>query len=181
PLAVMFCLPFAMVGGFASLAISRQTLSIFSIMAIILLIGLAAKNAILLVDRALKNRDERQMDLVEAFKEAVATRIRPIFMTTAAMVFGMLPVAMGLGSAGEMKSAMGVVLIGGLVFSMVVTMIIVPVAFLSVDSVRSRVLRPRGARDTEGRSNGTSRNGSGNNGTWGAAMPSDRRREKINA
>jgi predicted RND superfamily exporter protein len=70
----------------------------------------------------------------------VATRIRPIFMTTAAMVFGMLPVAMGLGSAGEMKSAMGIVLIGGLVFSMVVTMIIVPVAFLSVDKLRSKVM-----------------------------------------
>jgi hydrophobe/amphiphile efflux-1 (HAE1) family protein len=143
PLAVMFSLPFAMVGGFASLAISRQSLSIFSIMAIILLIGLAAKNAILLVDRALKNREERDMDLVDAFKEAVATRIRPIFMTTAAMVFGMLPVAMGLGSAGEMKSAMGIVLIGGLVFSMAVTMVIVPVAFLSIDRLRSKVMRPK--------------------------------------
>ncbi len=64
-------------------------------------------------------------------------------MTTAAMVFGMLPVAMGLGSAGEMKSAMGIVLIGGLVFSMVVTMIIVPVAFLTVDGLRRRVMRPK--------------------------------------
>ncbi|HTP30339.1 MAG TPA: efflux RND transporter permease subunit [Anaeromyxobacteraceae bacterium] len=143
PLAVMFCLPFAMVGGFVSLAVARQTLNIFSIMAIILLMGLAAKNAILLVDRALKNRDQRGMDLVSAFKEAVATRIRPIVMTTAAMVFGMLPVALGLGSAGEMKSAMGIVLIGGLVISMAVTMVIVPVSFLAVDKLRSRVLRPK--------------------------------------
>jgi len=141
PLAVMFSLPFAMVGGFVSLAITRQTLNTFSIMSIILLMGLAAKNAILLVDRALKNNKERDMDYVEAFKEAVKTRIRPIGMTTAAMVFGMLPVALGLGSAGEMKSAMGVVLIGGLIFSMVVTMIIVPVSFLAVEKIRNRMIR----------------------------------------
>ena len=148
PLAVMFSLPFAMVGGFVALAVARQTLNIFSIMAIILLMGLAAKNAILLVDRALRNRDQRGMDLVAAFKEAVATRIRPIVMTTAAMVFGMLPVALGLGSAGEMKSAMGIVLIGGLVISMAVTMVIVPVSFLAVDKLRSRVVRPKASLES---------------------------------
>lgn len=148
PLAVMFCLPFAMVGGFVSLAISHQTLNIFSIMSIILLIGLAAKNAILLVDRAIRNHEDNGMDFVAAFKEAMTTRIRPIFMTTAAMVFGMLPVALGMGSAGEMKMAMGVVLIGGLLFSMVVTMIIVPVSFLSVDKIRSRFM-PKTAKKTE--------------------------------
>jgi len=142
PIAVMFCLPFAMIGGFVSLALTGQTLNIFSIMSIILLIGLSAKNAILLVDRAMKNHDDEGLGYADAFKEAVATRIRPIVMTTAAMVFGMLPVALGLGSAGEMKTAMGVVLIGGLVFGMVVTMIIVPVTFLSFESVRSRFVRP---------------------------------------
>ncbi len=142
PLAVMFCLPFAMIGGFVSLALTGQTLNIFSIMSIILLIGLSAKNAILLVDRAIKNHEGEGMPYVDAFKEAVTTRIRPIVMTTAAMVFGMMPVAMGLGSAGEMKTAMGVVLIGGLIFGMVVTMIIVPVTFLSFESVRSRFVRP---------------------------------------
>ncbi len=144
PLAVIACLPFAMIGGFFALAITRQSLNIFSILALILLLGLTAKNAILLVDRALKNRDQRGMEAKAAFKEAVSTRIRPIFMTTLAMVFGMLPVAFGLGSAGEMKSAMGIVLIGGLIVGMLVTMVIVPVTFLAVERIKSRL--GRGAR-----------------------------------
>jgi HAE1 family hydrophobic/amphiphilic exporter-1 len=142
PLAVMACLPFAMIGGFFSLAMTRQTLNILSILSLILLLGLTAKNAILLVDRALKNRDQRGIEASAAFREAVSTRIRPIFMTTLAMVFGMLPVALGLGSSGEMKKAMGVVLIGGLVFGMLVTMVIVPVVFLAVESLKSRLYRP---------------------------------------
>jgi hydrophobic/amphiphilic exporter-1 (mainly G- bacteria), HAE1 family len=141
PLSVMFSLPFALIGGFFTLAITHQTLNIFSIMAMILLMGLTAKNAILLVDRALKNRDERHMDNVAALKEAVATRIRPIFMTTIAMVVGMLPIALGLGSAGEMKRAMGLVLIGGLVFGLLITMVVVPVVFLAVDSLKHRFVR----------------------------------------
>jgi hydrophobe/amphiphile efflux-1 (HAE1) family protein len=138
PLSVMFSLPFAMIGGFFALAITNQTLNVFSIMAMILLIGLAAKNAILLVDRALKNRDERKMDIMAAFREAVSTRIRPIVMTTAAMVVGMLPIALGMGSAGELKQAMGIELIGGLIFGLLVTMVIVPVSFLAVDSLKRR-------------------------------------------
>lgn len=141
PLSVIACLPFAMIGGFFSLAIARQTMNIFSILAILLLLGLTAKNAILLVDRALKNRDERGMSAIEAFREAVATRIRPIFMTTLAMIFGMTPVALGLGSGGEMKSAMGVVLIGGLLLGMVITMVIVPVVFLSVEGIKNKFKR----------------------------------------
>ena len=138
PLSVMFSLPFSMIGGFFALAATRLSLNIFSIMAVILLIGLAAKNAILLVDRALKNREERGMDTVEALREAVSARIRPIFMTTAAMVFGMLPLALGLGSAGEMKQTIGVVLIGGLVFGLLITMILVPVSFLAVEGLKLR-------------------------------------------
>jgi HAE1 family hydrophobic/amphiphilic exporter-1 len=145
PLAVIACLPFAMIGGFFALAITGQSLNIFSILALILLLGLTAKNAILLVDRALKNRASQGMSPTAAFKEAVSTRIRPIFMTTLAMVFGMLPVAFGLGSAGEMKSAMGIVLIGGLVFGMLVTMVIVPVTFLSVEGLKSRFYRRKPA------------------------------------
>jgi HAE1 family hydrophobic/amphiphilic exporter-1 len=143
PLSVMFSLPFAMIGGFFALAIFGQTLNIFSIMSMILLMGLSAKNAILLVDRALKNKNEQGMDYMDAFKEAVSTRIRPIFMTTIAMVVGMLPIALGLGSAGEMKQAMGTVLIGGLVFGLLVTMILVPVTFLSIDKIKNRFVHSK--------------------------------------
>jgi len=86
------------------------------------------------------------MSTVEALREAVSTRIRPIFMTTAAMVFGMLPLALGMGSAGEMKQAMGVVLIGGLVFGLLITMILVPVSFLAVEDLR---LARKGKHTTE--------------------------------
>jgi hydrophobic/amphiphilic exporter-1 (mainly G- bacteria), HAE1 family len=140
PLSIMFSLPFAMIGGFFALALTGQTLNIFSIMSMILLMGLSSKNAILLVDRALMNHAERGMAYTEAFKEAVGTRIRPIFMTTLTTIFGMLPIALGLGSAGEMKQAMGVVFIGGLTFSLIVTMIIVPVAFLIIDAVKTRLM-----------------------------------------
>jgi hydrophobic/amphiphilic exporter-1 (mainly G- bacteria), HAE1 family len=143
PLSVMFSLPFAMIGGFFSLALTKLTLNVYSIMAMILLIGLAAKNAILLLDRALKNHQDRDMGIVEALREAVSTRIRPIFMTTAAMVVGMLPLALGMGSAGEMKKAMGMVLIGGLIFGLLITMILVPVAFLAVESLRTRFMRAK--------------------------------------
>jgi HAE1 family hydrophobic/amphiphilic exporter-1 len=139
PLSVMFSLPFAMIGGFFALAATGLTLNVFSIMAVILLIGLSAKNAILLLDRALANRKERGMGSAEALREAVATRIRPIVMTTAAMVFGMLPLALGMGSAGEMKQAMGVSLIGGLVFGLLVTMILVPVSFLAIERLGARL------------------------------------------
>jgi len=143
PISVLFSLPFAMIGGLFALAIAHATLNIFSIMSMILLMGLSAKNAILLVDRALKNHEERGMEYIDAFREAVTTRIRPIFMTTLAMVFGMLPIAFGLGSAGEMKQAMGIVLIGGLVFGLLVTMVLVPVTFLSVDRIKSKFVRAK--------------------------------------
>jgi len=116
PLSILFSLPFAVIGGLLALALMHQTLNLFSIMSIILLVGLSAKNAILLVDRTLKTLGEGTMDLNHALVEAVQTRIRPIFMTTAAMIFGMLPIAFGLGSSGELKQAIGSVLIGGLLF-----------------------------------------------------------------
>ena len=142
PLAVIFSLPFAVIGGLLALAVMHQTLNLFSIMAILLLLGLAAKNAILLVDRTLRNIREG-LALNEALLESVKTRIRPIVMTTTAMIFGMLPVALGLGSSGELKQAMGSVLIGGLFVSLFLTLLLVPVAFASIEKLRSVFVRPR--------------------------------------
>jgi hydrophobic/amphiphilic exporter-1 (mainly G- bacteria), HAE1 family len=148
PLAVIFSLPFAVTGGLLALAVMNQTLNLFSIMAILLLLGLAAKNAILLVDRTLKNKREG-LALNEALLEAVRTRIRPIVMTTTAMIFGMLPVALGLGSSGELKQAMGSVLIGGLFVGLFLTLLLVPVAFASIEKLRSRFVRPRDLGEEE--------------------------------
>ena len=148
PLAVLFSLPFAVIGGLAALAVMHQTLNIFSIMAILLLLGLAAKNAILLVDRTLRNMRDG-LALNEALLEGVRTRIRPIVMTTAAMIFGMLPVALGLGSSGELKQAMGSVLIGGLFVGLFLTLLLVPMAFASIEKIRSRFVRPRNLGEDE--------------------------------
>jgi len=81
--------------------------------------------------------------------DAVKTRIRPIVMTTAAMIFGMLPVALGLGSSGETKQAVGTVLIGGLFVSLFLSLILVPVAFAVIEKLRSRFVRPHAAGEEE--------------------------------
>jgi hydrophobe/amphiphile efflux-1 (HAE1) family protein len=126
PIAVLFSIPVAFIGALVGLWLTHTTLNIFSILGILMLLGLVAKNAILLVDRTLKNQ-EAGLTLAAALEDAVRTRLRPIFMTTATMIFGMLPVALGLGSSGEVKASVGVVLIGGLSSSLVLTIFVVPI------------------------------------------------------
>jgi HAE1 family hydrophobic/amphiphilic exporter-1 len=132
PFVVLFSIPVAMVGAFLALALTMKSLSIFSILGIIMLVGLVAKNAILLVDRA---NDMRTNGLgpQEALLEAGQTRIRPIFMTTLAMVIGMLPIALASGAGSEWKSGLAWALIGGLTSSMFLTLVLVPVVYTKVD------------------------------------------------
>jgi hydrophobic/amphiphilic exporter-1 (mainly G- bacteria), HAE1 family len=132
PFVVLFSIPVAMVGAFLALALTMKSLSIFSILGIIMLVGLVAKNAILLVDRA---NDMRSKGLGphEALLEAGESRIRPIFMTTLAMVIGMLPIALAGGAGSEWKSGLAWALIGGLTSSMFLTLVLVPVVYTKVD------------------------------------------------
>jgi len=131
PFVVMFSVPVAIIGALGGLAIRHQTLNLFSLIAIVMLFGLVAKNGILLVDYA--NRlQHRGYDVVSAMREAAATRFRPILMTTCAMIFGMLPLSLGLTEGAQERASMGTVLIGGLTSSLILTLLLVPVIYVSI-------------------------------------------------
>jgi len=134
PFIIMFALPQAMVGGLLALFITGKTLSIFSMIGIIMLMGLVGKNAILLIDYTNTLRS-RGMERDSAIKEAGPTRLRPILMTTIAMICGMLPVALGLGSGSEMRQPMSVALIGGLSLSTLLTLLVIPVLYAQFDDL----------------------------------------------
>jgi HAE1 family hydrophobic/amphiphilic exporter-1 len=128
PFTIMLSLPLSVVGAFGGLFLSGMTLNIFSMIGVIMLMGLVTKNAILLVDYTNTLR-ARGMSVMDALLEAGPVRLRPILMTTAAMIFGMLPVALALSEGGEARAPMAITVIGGLVTSMVLTLVVVPVVY----------------------------------------------------
>lgn len=138
PLIVLFSIPLAMIGAFLALALTMNNLTIFSIIGLIVLIGLVAKNAILLVDFTNKIREEEGLSTYRALIEAGKERMRPILMTTFAMIFGMLPIALGSGNGAEMKNGMGWVIIGGLASSMILTLVVVPVVYYIFDRISAK-------------------------------------------
>lgn len=142
PLTIMLSLPFSLIGAILALLIASKTINIMSLIGGIMLMGLVTKNAILLVDYTNQLR-ESGMEIREALIEAGVLRLRPILMTTMAMIFGMVPVALGLGAGAELRSSMGVVLIGGLITSTFLTLIIVPLVYLLVEEARSYVLHQK--------------------------------------
>ena len=137
--AVLFSIPVAIVGALFALALTSKSISIYSMLGIIMLVGLVAKNAILLVDRANQMKDEKGFTSYDALLEAGQTRLRPILMTTMAMVIGMMPIALSTSAGSEAKSGLAVVLIGGLLSSMLLTLVVVPVVFARVDKMKARV------------------------------------------
>lgn len=138
PLVVMFSIPAAMIGSFTALALTMENLTIFSIVGLITLIGLVAKNAILLVDFTNNLRAEGR-GVKEALIEAGKERLRPILMTTLAMVFGMLPVAIATGAGAEIKNGMAWVIIGGLISSLLLTLVLVPAVYLSFENIAQKI------------------------------------------
>jgi HAE1 family hydrophobic/amphiphilic exporter-1 len=138
PFTIMFSLPLALVGALAGLALTGTTLNMFSMIGVIMLMGLVTKNAILLVDftNALRARGHAMRD---ALLEAGKTRLRPIIMTTATMVFGMMPLALALGAGSEMRQGMAIVVISGLISSTILTLVLVPVVYTYVDALRLKV------------------------------------------
>jgi HAE1 family hydrophobic/amphiphilic exporter-1 len=128
PFVIMFSVPLALVGALYGLALTHQTLNLFSLIGIIMLFGLVAKNGILLVDYANTQR-RRGLRVLDAMRTAAGVRLRPIVMTTASMVFGMLPLALGLAEGAEFRRSMGTVLIGGLLSSLILTLFLVPVVY----------------------------------------------------
>ena len=128
PITVLLSMPLSFIGAFGALFLTGKTLSIFSFIGLILLMGLVKKNAILLVDYTNVLRG-RGLSRREAILQAGPVRMRPILMTTFAMVFGMLPIALGVGEGAETRAPMGIAVIGGLLTSLVLTLIVVPSAY----------------------------------------------------
>ena len=141
PITIMVSLPLSFIGAFGALYITGMSLSIFSMIGIIMLMGLVTKNAILLVDFANQLRREGK-PMREALEVAGTLRLRPILMTTIAMIVGMLPVAMALGEGGAQRAPMAVCVIGGLVTSTLLTLIVVPVVYTLFEALtNNRVVR----------------------------------------
>ncbi len=139
PVVVLFSLPLAIVGAMTALVITGKSLSIFTMLGMIMLMGLVAKNAILLVDRTNQTRLEHGLSVYEALIEAAQSRLRPILMTTATMIFGMMPVALSTASGAEWKSGLAWALIGGLTSSMFLTLLVIPVVYIKIDEWKTRI------------------------------------------
>ncbi len=133
PMVVMFSIPLAIIGALFALALTGKSLSIFTILGIIMLVGLVGKNAILLVDFINKFRLEG-MELSVAIIDAAKERLRPILMTTLTLIFGLLPIALSGSSGSEWKSGLAVALVGGLASSMFLTLLVIPVVYVWFDS-----------------------------------------------
>jgi HAE1 family hydrophobic/amphiphilic exporter-1 len=126
PLAIMLSLPLSLIGVMLSLSLTGHTVNIMSLIGVILLMGIVAKNAILLIDFAKWAHERDGLPFREALIEAGAIRLRPILMTTFALIAGMLPVALGRGEGASFRAPLGVAVIGGVITSTVLTLIAIP-------------------------------------------------------
>ncbi len=140
PFAIMLSLPLSLIGVLLALLLTDDTLNMMSMIGVIMLMGLVTKNAILLVDNANERRGQGA-DRWTALVEAGRVRLRPIVMTTAAMIFGMLPIAIGMGEGGGFRAPMARAVIGGLITSTLLTLIVVPVAYTYFDDFGGWVVR----------------------------------------
>jgi hydrophobic/amphiphilic exporter-1 (mainly G- bacteria), HAE1 family len=148
PFVVFFSIPMAVIGAIVALALTGNSLDIFTLLGMIMLMGLVAKNAILLVDRsdAMKRGG---LSATEAVMEAGESRFRPILMTTIAMVFGMLPLAFSSSAGSEWKSGLAWVLIGGLISSLILTLVVIPIIYIKFIEIKERFSSKRKKSDTE--------------------------------
>ena len=147
PLALMTSLPLTLIGVVLALLFFGSTLSMFSIIGIVMLMGLVTKNAILLVDFAIRMREEG-MERSEALLVAARVRLRPILMTTLAMIFGMIPLAFALTEGSEQRAPMGQAVIGGVITSSLLTLVVVPVTYCFMDDLAQWFRRKFGAQDS---------------------------------
>jgi multidrug efflux pump len=128
PLTILLSVPLAVFGALLTLFIFKESLNIFSQIGLIMLIGLVTKNAILIVEFA-NQQQAKGLDYAEAVIEAATIRLRPILMTSFATIFGILPIAIGFGAGGESRRPLGLVVVGGMLFSTFLTLVIVPVVY----------------------------------------------------
>jgi len=140
PLALMTSLPLTLIGVVLALLMFRSAMSMFSVIGVIMLMGLVTKNAILLVDFAIRAREDG-LARTEALLMAARVRLRPILMTTLAMIFGMVPLAFALSEGSEQRAPMGQAVIGGVITSSLLTLVVVPVAYCYMDDLANWVRR----------------------------------------
>ena len=154
PLALMTSLPLTLIGVVLALLMFRSTLSMFSIIGVVMLMGLVTKNAILLVDFAIRAREEHVNDAgqtvpglprADALLLAARVRLRPILMTTLAMIFGMVPLAFALSEGSEQRAPMGQAVIGGVITSSLLTLVVVPVVYCYMDDLAAWARRKFGS------------------------------------
>ena len=149
PLAVMLSLPLSLIGVVIALLLTGGTLNLMSFIGVIMLMGLVAKNAILLLDCARKQQEEG-MDREDALMQAGRMRLRPILMTTFALIAGMLPVAIGLGEGGEFYRPLAIAIIGGTITSTILTLLVVPTFYDSIEIARDGMVAKFRLRSSRG-------------------------------
>jgi HAE1 family hydrophobic/amphiphilic exporter-1 len=144
PLAILASLPLSLLGVMLALMITGDTINIMSLIGVILLMGIVAKNAILLIDFAKWARERDGLPRREALIQAGAIRLRPILMTTLALIAGMIPVALGRGEGAQFRAPLGRAVIGGVITSTVLTLIVIPTFYEIMDEWREWVMRKFG-------------------------------------
>ena len=149
PLAILISLPLSLIGVMLALMITGSTINIMSLIGVILLMGIVAKNAILLIDFAKWARERDGLSRRDAIIQAGAIRLRPIMMTTLALIAGMIPVALGRGEGAEFRAPLGRAVIGGVITSTLLTLIVIPTFYEIMDEWREWVMHKFGL-DTKG-------------------------------
>jgi multidrug efflux pump len=146
PLTILSTLPSAGVGALLSIYVLGAEFSLISLLGLFLLIGVVKKNAILMIDLALQLERHQGLGPLESIRSACLQRLRPILMTTLAAILGALPLLLGRAEGAEMRQPLGLTIIGGLIFSQVLTLYTTPVVYLYLDKLRHRFNRWRGVR-----------------------------------
>ena len=141
PITILTALPISMVGALMALILFGQELNIFSFVGIILLVGLVKKNGIIMIDFALQMRREQQLPAREAIIQACLVRFRPIMMTTLSAIFGTLPIALSTGMGAESRHPLGIAVVGGLLFSQMLTLYITPAFYMAMEKLSDRFRR----------------------------------------
>jgi HAE1 family hydrophobic/amphiphilic exporter-1 len=150
PLTILSALPFAGFGALLTLLLFREDLSVIAFVGVILLVGLVKKNGIMMVDFAVAAQRNEGKDAFRAIHDACLVRFRPIMMTTMAALFGTLPIALGLGAGAEARQPLGLAVVGGLLFSQMLTLFVTPVVYTYMDGFESWMRRQIGGKDDLG-------------------------------